>query len=72
MLVDVNVQALADKRKALGYSRTQLSQKAGLADNAVYRMECAAYRVSHLRLKAVADVLGCPVEELKIQMEVTA
>lgn len=55
---------IANRRKALGYSQSGLSEKAGLGHAAVYRMEEMDHRVHPLRAKAVADVLGCTVEEL--------
>ncbi len=55
---------IAQRRKAMGYSQSALSEKAGLGHAAVYRMEEMNHRIHPLRAKAVADVLGCSVDEL--------
>ena len=67
MLVKINTQKLIEKREKAGLSRNQLSAKAGLSNNAVFRMECKEYRVSDLRAKTVADVLGCRLNEIVLR-----
>ena len=64
MLLMVNQAELARKREEKGLTRHKLSLLAGLSSNAVFRMETKPYRVSSLRAKVVADVLGCDVADL--------
>ncbi len=61
MNIQLNPKALEKLRKAQKLSQHELSIKAGLPNNAVYRMEKKTHKVSILRAKAVAGVLGCDV-----------
>ncbi len=64
MMVIVNSKKLIEKRREKKLSQHKLSKLAGLSNNAVYRMEECENKVSELRVKAVADILGCPVSEI--------
>lgn len=57
-------QAILHRRKQLGMTQKDVAKMAGLGDVAIYRMEKQMYKVHPLRAKAVAEVLGCKVEEL--------
>ena len=57
-------QAILQRRKQLGLTQKELAKVAGLGDVAIYRMEKQLYKVHPLRAKAVAEVLGCKVEDL--------
>lgn len=67
MMVVVNSKKLIEKRKEKKLSQHKLSKLAGLSNNAVYRMEECESRVSELRVKAVADILGCSVADICIE-----
>jgi len=46
-------------------SRRALSQKAGLPDNALLRIENGkTKKINHLRAREIARVLGCEVEDI--------
>lgn len=64
MLVKIKSDALRNFRISKNLSQNRLSAEAGLSNASVYRMECQQYRVSKIRVAAVAKVLGCELEEL--------
>ena len=52
-------------RRKQGLSAYALAMKAGLDKKAIYRIESKeSLRTHSLRAQAIADALGCPVEEL--------
>lgn len=52
-------------RRKQGLSAYALAMKAGLDKKAIYRIESKeSLRTHFLRAQAIADALGCPVEEL--------
>jgi transcriptional regulator with XRE-family HTH domain len=57
-------KVIAERRKALGYSKNKLSKIAGLGPLAVDRMEKESHLVHPLRAKAMADALGCDINEI--------
>jgi DNA-binding XRE family transcriptional regulator len=57
-------EAIASKRTELKLSRYALSKKAGLGKYAIARMEEGSHSVHPLRAKAVADALGCSINDL--------
>lgn len=60
-----NVAALQERREAQGLSRFGLSKKIGMGSSALYRIESGVTpTVHHLTARAIADALGCKVEEL--------
>jgi DNA-binding XRE family transcriptional regulator len=61
-------KVIKQKRVEAGLSQHKLSRLAGLGNSAVYRMEEAEYAVHPLRAKAVAEVLGCKVDDLFYRM----
>lgn len=69
MNISINGAALALIRKTHGLTQHQLSIQAGLSNNAVFRMETKPYKVSYLRAKAIADVLGCSVADFSNYIE---
>lgn len=58
--------AIKRRRKLMGYSQHELSEMAGFGkgNTSIYRIESSAHKVHPLRAKALADVLGCGVEDL--------
>mgnify|MGYP003623516671 CR=1 FL=1 len=71
MLVKVNATALAEKREAKKLSQHKLSILSGLSSASIFRMENELHKVSDLRVKAVATVLGCSPDELITEEEPT-
>ena len=61
MYLIANGRAIRERRKAAG-----LSQIAGFGEGntAICRIERSKHKVHPFRAKAVADVLGCSVDEL--------
>ena len=55
---------ISRKRLEAGLTRYALSKKAGLGSYAIARMEECLHSVHYLRAKAVAEILGCSVDEL--------
>jgi transcriptional regulator with XRE-family HTH domain len=55
---------LRERRKALGLSQTELAVRAGIGVRTVERAESGSHRTSLLAMRALAEALGCPVEEL--------
>lgn len=56
---------LKDLREEKGLTQHQLSCIAGLPGNAIFRIENQCVKkTSILRAKAIADALGCPVEDM--------
>lgn len=64
MYLTAKKAAITSMRKKKGFSQSKLSELAGLGHAAVYRMEEMDHKVHPLRAKAVAEVLGCKVEDL--------
>ncbi len=59
------VDKIVSLRQAQGLNQKGLSEKAGLPVNAIFRIETGAYtRTQSLRAKAIADALGCSVDEI--------
>lgn len=72
MYLTAKREAIVEKRRLLGFTQKQVAEAAGIGDVAVYRMEKQPYKVHPLRAKAVADVLGCTVEDLfEVEKEVS-
>lgn len=61
--------AIRERRKKLGYTQADVAKAAGIGPMSLNRMEKNKYSVHPLRAKAVADVLGCTVEELFEEVE---
>ena len=60
-----NIPALKDRREAQGLSRFALSKKIGMGGSALYRIESGVSpTVHHLTARAIADALGCKVDDL--------
>lgn len=60
--LSANIRA---QRENKGITQHQLSCIAGLPGNAVFRMENGnSKKTSNLRAQAIANALGCPIEEL--------
>lgn len=56
---------LKDRREEKGLTQHQLSCIAGLPGNAIFRIENQCVKkTSILRAKAIADALGCQVEDI--------
>ncbi len=64
MLLNVKQQQLSKIRQSMNLSQHKLSVLSGLSGNAIFRMETQAHKVSPLRAKAVADILGCEVADI--------
>ena len=64
MLMMVKQEELVRMRKEKALTQHKLSRLAGLGNNAIFRMETGLHRVTKLRAKAVADILGCDVTDL--------
>lgn len=65
MFVTPKRESIIRRREGKGMTQHQLSCKAGLPGNAILRIEkgeCA--RTNHLRAQAIADALGCQVEDI--------
>lgn len=62
-------EAILSRRKEIGLSQIEVAKNAGIGNMSLYRMEKGIYKVHPLRAKAVADVLGCTVEELFEEVE---
>lgn len=63
MMLKAKVAQLTERRRKRNLSQHQLSLRAKLPGNAVFRME-AGRKVHPLRAKAVADVLRCTVDQV--------
>lgn len=67
MLVVPNIKEIKSRREKMGYSQHQLSIKAELNGCALCRIESGkTSRVQILRAKAIAEVLGCKLEDIFI------
>lgn len=56
---------ISKRRKAAGLSAYGLAMKAGLDKKAIYRIEDGdSLKTHNLRARAIADALGCKVEEI--------
>ena len=64
MYLNAKPKAILLRRKEVGLTQAEVAKRAGIGPMSLYRMEKAMYRVHPFRAKAVADVLGCKVEEL--------
>lgn len=55
------------RREDLGLTRCALSRKAGLPHNAIYRIEEGHFRSTYpIRARAIAEALGCSLEDVFI------
>lgn len=57
-------EVIKERRRQKGLSMRALSMRANLGKSAVMRMECNLHRVHPLRAAALAQALGCSVEDL--------
>lgn len=58
-------EEIKKRREALGLTRSGLSRKAGLAENALLRIERGETKYTFpIRAKAIAEALGCKVEDI--------
>jgi len=65
LFVTAKVEALRRRRLEQGLDMKALATKASLPGNAILRIEkCKCARTNHLRAKAIADALNCPVEDI--------
>lgn len=65
MLLIANVVRIKELREKMGLNQKRLSEKAGLPANAIFRIEAGSYTLTQdLRAKAIANALGCPLEEI--------
>ena len=65
MFVIPRVDEIRNRRLKAGLDMKELSTKASLPGNAILRIERhETTRTNHLRAQAIANALGCPVEEL--------
>lgn len=66
MYLIANGRAIRERRKAAGLSQMELSKLAGFGEGntAICRIERSKHKVHPFRAKAVANVLGCSVDEL--------
>lgn len=65
MLIIPRSTEIRNRREALKLSQKQLSLKAGLAGNSIYRIEAGeSKKINHLRAREIARVLGCNVEDI--------
>ena len=66
MYLIANGRAIRERRKAAGLSQMELSKLAGFGEGntAICRIERSKHKVHPFRAQAVADVLGCSVDEL--------
>lgn len=67
MFVIPKVNEIKSRREKQGYSQHQLSLKAELSGCALCRIESGkTTRIHTLRAKAIAEALGCSLEEVFI------
>ena len=64
MYLNAKPKAIYMKRKMLGLTQAEVAKLAGIGAMSLSRMENDKNRVHPFRAKAVADVLGCSVDEL--------
>lgn len=65
MLIIPRSNEIKNRREALKLSQHQLSLKAGLGGNSIYRIETGeSKKINHLRAREIARVLGCNVEDI--------
>ena len=65
MFMIPNVEKIIQLRTDVGLSQHQLSLKAGLAGNSIYRIESKSTSSIHrLRAKEIAKALGCKVSDI--------
>lgn len=65
MLLHIKAEELKRRRQAIGLTQCKLSTSAGLPTNAIYRLEDGSTKgTSHLRIREIAKVLGCRVEDI--------
>lgn len=61
------ISALRDRREKCGMTRFALSKKIGMGGSALYRIEAGISPSVHgLTAKAIANALGCRVEDIFI------
>ena len=60
-------EEIGRRREAMGLTRCGLSRKAGLSTNALFRIESGQSSYVHpIRAKAIAEALGCQLEDVFI------
>lgn len=60
-------EEIKKRRKELGMSKCELSKKAGLPNNAIYRIERGESEFTYpIRAKAIAEALECQIEDIFI------
>ena len=62
MYLEANIKAIDLMREKAGLSKFALSRKAGLGKYAIERLNL--HSCHHLRALAIADALGCTVNEI--------
>lgn len=73
MFVKPKIEEVRRRREAIGWSQHHLSIKAGLSGCAVSRIESGKTTLIHpLRAKALAEALGCNIEEICVVPERSA
>ena len=64
-MLTAKVNEIQKRRTAANLSREALSRKAGLPDNAIYRIEkCMSAQTHPLRARAIAKALKCKVTDI--------
>lgn len=59
------VSEIKRRRNSLGISMCALSEKAGLPNNAIYRIENMKFNKTHpIRARAIAKALKCKVSDI--------
>lgn len=65
MFLYPKIDKITKLREIAGLSRRALSQKAGLPENAILRIESGkSKKINHLRAREIAQALGCNVEDI--------
>lgn len=71
-MLSVRKDVLVKKRTEKNLSQHKLSVISGLSGNAIFRMEKYDHKVNKFHAKAVADALGCSINELFIRERVAS
>lgn len=65
MFLIPNIIEIKKRREHIGLSQHQASLQAGLGGSSIYRIESGkSQRISHLRAREIAQVLGCQVDDI--------
>lgn len=65
MLVIPKIIEIKKRREHIGLSQHQVSLQAGLTDTALHYIESGkTQKISHLRAREIARVLGCNIEDI--------